>query len=320
MKNIVLSFAFFITVIGCGKNNNISPPSVIISQELSDLERQALIALYNATDGPNWNKNTNWNTAASVSDWEGVTVTNGRVTILNLWVNNMTGTIPPEIGNLTELTNLQFAINNLSGVIPPELGNLIKLEQLSLNDNNFTGNLPSQLGNLELLWNLDIKNNNLEGAIPPEFENLNSLRRIYLDNNSLVGTVPAGMPDINTLEIFSIRKNMFNFSSLENIHDDLINKIGPNNYYYSPQKDVDSPISLEVQEGESITLTSPSLNSPNNIYLWNKDGIVMEGATTKDFTITNATAADAGVYSVGANNSIVVGLRLNREPITLQTN
>jgi Leucine-rich repeat (LRR) protein len=68
----------------------------------------ALVAFYNATDGPNWTNNTNWLTG-NVEDWFGVNVTDGRVNLLEMQFNNVTGQLPEEIGELDALTVLILA-------------------------------------------------------------------------------------------------------------------------------------------------------------------------------------------------------------------
>ena len=66
------------------------------------LNREILVALYNSTNGPNWTNNTNWLTDAPLGDWHGVeTDENGRVTKLELGFNNLSGSLPPELGDLT---------------------------------------------------------------------------------------------------------------------------------------------------------------------------------------------------------------------------
>ena len=62
--------------------------------------------------------------------------------------NTITGLIPPEIGNLINLTHLELDHNFLSGPIPPEIGNLINLVQLELDHNNLTGSIPREIGQL----------------------------------------------------------------------------------------------------------------------------------------------------------------------------
>ena len=102
-------------------------------------DRDILVALYEATDGPNWKNAENWLTDVPLGDWHGVdTDAQVRVTRLQLSFNDLTGSIPRELGNLTSLTELSLRFNGLTGPIPRELGNLTSLTQLHLSQ--LTGN------------------------------------------------------------------------------------------------------------------------------------------------------------------------------------
>jgi len=90
-------------------------------------EREALIALYNSTDGANWKDNTGWlGPVGTECSWAGVSCTraDGNITSLFLQSNQLSGTIPSELGQLTQLTGLILQSNQLSGTIPSELGQL----------------------------------------------------------------------------------------------------------------------------------------------------------------------------------------------------
>ena len=122
-----------------------------------DLEtvRAALVALYEATDGPNWKRSDNWLTQTLVREWYGVQVDRetGAVDILDLADNNLTGSIPAELGDLTALRWLFLSRNYLSGPFPAPLGNLTNLEILGLSDNGLTGPIPTELMGLpRLRW------------------------------------------------------------------------------------------------------------------------------------------------------------------------
>ena len=119
------------------------------SHPSSQIDRQALISFYNATDGPNWKKNSNWLSDAPLNHWYGVTADpEGRVTSLDLWNNQLNGPIPAQIGNLSGLVLLELYGNRLTGEIPPELGNLTNLRWLGLVGNELAGEIPPDLGDL----------------------------------------------------------------------------------------------------------------------------------------------------------------------------
>ena len=85
-------------------------------------DRETLMAFYNAMGGANWADNTNWLSAALIGDWYGVTTdAEGNVTELNLRGNQLIGTIPHVLGDLTNLQVLVLWENQLSGEIPTEL-------------------------------------------------------------------------------------------------------------------------------------------------------------------------------------------------------
>jgi Leucine-rich repeat (LRR) protein len=115
----------------------------------ADAERDALIALYQATDGEHWTNNENWCSDKPVSEWYGITMKDGKVGEVNLFENNLKGELPKEIGNLTELTMLNLAYNELSGSLPDELYNLTKMEYLMLNHNQISGTLSEEIGNMD---------------------------------------------------------------------------------------------------------------------------------------------------------------------------
>ena len=139
-------------------------------------DRAALEALYDATNGANWSRNDNWKTDEPLDQWFGVrTEGDLRVAGLKLFVNQLSGTIPGEIGNLTRLTELGLSGNQLSGIIPGEIGNLTRLTILALGDNQLSGTIPGEIGNLTRLTELYLTSNQLSGTIPVEIWNLTNL-------------------------------------------------------------------------------------------------------------------------------------------------
>jgi hypothetical protein len=119
---------------------------------------------------------------------------------LFLLFNQLTGEIPPELGNLTNLRHLYLYNNQLSGSIPSSLGNLSNLTALSLEFNQFTGGIPPELGNLENLQDLRLRNNNLSN-LPGEIGNLINLELLYLNNNKLRGEIPTRLKNLTKMSI-----------------------------------------------------------------------------------------------------------------------
>ena len=126
-------------------------------------DRAALVALYEATNGPNWVDNDKWLTDAPVEQWYGVaTDGSGRVTSLALPGNGLSGAIPLVLGELGSLEHLDLGVrwdeasqerhnNQLSGTIPPELGQLFQLRFLNLELNQLSGTIPPELARLSRL-------------------------------------------------------------------------------------------------------------------------------------------------------------------------
>ena len=171
-------------------------------------DRAALVALYNSTGGTNWTDSTNWLSDRPLGEWYGVTTDDeGRVTRLNFWSNNLTGTIPTELENLSRLTFLSLAINQLSGEIPSELGNLTKIERLNLWANRLSGSIPTELANLSALLGLTLDHNQLSGVIPPELGNLLNLEQLGLGDNELIGSIPADLGKLSNLTTLWLDKN-----------------------------------------------------------------------------------------------------------------
>ena len=172
------------------------------------VDRAALVALYNSTDGSNWTRNDNWLSERPLDEWFGVsTGRNDHVVGLSLRGNNLVGEIPSELGNLSGLTLLLLGHNRLSGAIPPELGNLSSLEALDLWANQLNGEIPKELGNLSNLEWLDLDINQLSGTIPPELGNLSNLENLYLWANHLNGQIPAELGRLSNLESLDLSDN-----------------------------------------------------------------------------------------------------------------
>jgi len=174
----------------------------------------ALLALYNTTNGINWN--TTWNLNAPISTWHGVTMSADGCNVqeLNLSNNNLVGTISPEIGNLSALTRLLLHTNNLTGSISPEIANATELHQIWLFSNQLSGILPPEIGNLNQLTHLGLGGNQLTGSIPASYGDLSSLGFLALKNNNLSGCFDINLANICAAGINSRINSGNNFDAL----------------------------------------------------------------------------------------------------------
>jgi hypothetical protein len=135
---------------------------------VSSAEHNALVDLYNSTNGASWTNKSNWMVAADECTWYGV-VCNGDeghriVQALYLSGNNLNGILPGSLGSLASLQTLTLNGNQLSGSIPPELGSLASLQWLFLDSNQLSGSIPPQLGSLASLQILALAANQLSGG------------------------------------------------------------------------------------------------------------------------------------------------------------
>ncbi len=181
----------------------LGPAARIASAAIPAAERQALLDLYNATTGDGWTDSTGWGGGAgSECGWHGVRCNSGETTVvwLDLSDNNLVGTIPASIGNLTGLEVLNLSFNGISGTIPGEVGNLVNLTSLSLSGNQLTGAIPAELADLSALQRLALSHNELNGALPSWLGEMTGLTYINLGSNSFTGPIPEELGNLTHLE------------------------------------------------------------------------------------------------------------------------
>lgn len=103
------------------------------------------------------------------------------------------GTIPTEIGLLTQLTYLSLEGNGLGGSIPSAFGYLSSLTYLSLRENALTGSIPSSIGTLVELQSLTFYMNEITGTIPSSVADLTQLTFVSFDSTYLTGKIPSSL-------------------------------------------------------------------------------------------------------------------------------
>jgi len=249
-----------------------------------------LVELYYETGGANWT-NT-WDLTQPIDDWYGVFLDqNGCVIGLHLPNNNLQGSIPSELGDLSSLRGLNLSSNQLSGSIPPEIGNLTNLFFLYLD------------------------NNQLNGSIPPEIRNLKNLSFLWLYNNRLSGVIP----DFSTLTYpaqLYIWENKFSIQDIETNYDSNNSFFS---FQYSPQYygEVQSYI---VEPDTSLTLSLstplPGNNNQNVSYQWKKNGANLISQTNSTLALTNIQPDNVGKYTLHMTDPTrIPDLEVISEPI-----
>ncbi|SVB38706.1 uncharacterized protein METZ01_LOCUS191560, partial [marine metagenome] len=168
--------------------------------------------------------------------------------------NQFSGIIPPEIGSLTNLINLDLGGNQLSGEIPPEIGLLTNLNILDLAGNQLAGTIPPEIGELENLTELELGGNLITGLIPPEIGELESLTFLHLEYNQFTGPIPSEISNLSNLVWLNFVHNQLTGEIPESICDLNMNWSDPNNFNISEnQLCPPYPDCIAVYTGEQDT-------------------------------------------------------------------
>jgi Leucine-rich repeat (LRR) protein len=303
--------------------------STKLNAQVQTQDSLALVTLYDSTNGATWSNSTNWLSAEPVDNWYGVTVFGDRVSEVSLSNNNLTDSIPTEIGNLTGLTYLSLRNNNLAGTIPDTIGNLSNLTYLSLQGNDLSGTIPFTIGNLTNLTELHLAGNNLSGtipeaignlinltylallsndltgSIPDTIGNLINLTHLYLSHNSLAGTIPDVIYDLTNLVLLSLGYNYLIGGSLSSRIGNLTN--------------------LEYLQLESMSLEGPIPNEICNLIDLTQIGLGNNQNISGTIPANISNLANLEVLSL-YNNSLVrslpdsIGNLINLERLVLANN
>ncbi|RYR32801.1 hypothetical protein HN51_033047 [Arachis hypogaea] len=163
----------------------------LLSPKGINFEVQALMAIKASLVDPhgildNWDGD-----AVDPCSWNMVTCSPQSFVIsLGIPSQNLSGTLSPSIGNLTNLQSVVLQNNNITGPIPSELGKLSMLQTLDLSNNLFNGEIPQSLGHLRTLQYLRLNNNSFSGECPVSVANMAQLSFLDLSYNNLSGSVP----------------------------------------------------------------------------------------------------------------------------------
>ncbi len=119
---------------------------------VSEAECDALVSLYNSTNGAGWADHTHWLEKPDVCTWFGVGCGDGAVLRLDLGGNNLQGPLPNTLGSLKYLDSLMLGGNKLTGGLPPSLGSAAYMNVLDISQNaGLSGPVPMAYTGMHLL-------------------------------------------------------------------------------------------------------------------------------------------------------------------------
>ncbi|MGK2860057.1 MAG: leucine-rich repeat domain-containing protein [Thermoanaerobaculia bacterium] len=177
---------------------------------ISATERAALIAIHQSTNGASWTDDTGWLGAAGTEcSWAGVRCDEAQTTVTGLFLsrNNLTGTLPADIGAFPNLTELELWENPIGGTLPTQIGNLSKLTRMLVFDTSIGGTIPPSIGNLTALVSLFLDRGQFTGPIPSTIGTLSKLETLHANGNQLNGTIPSEIGQLSKLTQIDLSYN-----------------------------------------------------------------------------------------------------------------
>ncbi|KAM7473900.1 hypothetical protein LguiB_021143 [Lonicera macranthoides] len=128
------------------------------------------------------------------------------------------GTIPSELGQLTNLVFISLCVNNLTGTIPSSLFNISTITDFWMTSNQLIGTLPANIGlTLPNLQRISFASNNFHGEILGSFSNASQLQILQMPRNILTGQVPANLGSLQNLHVFNIENNLLGTNATDNL-------------------------------------------------------------------------------------------------------
>jgi Leucine-rich repeat (LRR) protein len=261
-----------------------------------------------------------------------------KLNFLSISVTQVSGSIPSDIFQLPNIKTLYIDSNpNLSGTLP--VIKLPKAELIFLGYNNLTGSIPvldcpnltdiylnfnkfssisSNLGNAPMLTAMPMEYNELTGEVPFSLFQFPNLRSLSLSNNKLSSIPPEVYNSSNVTELY-LDSNRFRFFELAHLNNDSFVDGG----LTAPQSKTDQEETIVGIKDTSTNLTmfTDGKFTPNDTFQWYKgispNGTLINGATSRVYTISNLNDTNAGNYYCISKNTQFPSLILEREPITL---
>jgi len=127
--------------------------------------------------------------------WDGFFDDKVPIHSLDLQANGLFGTIPNEIGLLTNIYGaIDLSTNSIEGSIPTHLGMLSKLQCMIIHTNELENELPTELGDMTNLRKFDVSGNSaITGTVPYSLRKWSKIEVIEVQNTNLTGGVPTAL-------------------------------------------------------------------------------------------------------------------------------
>jgi len=264
---------------------------------------------------------------------------------LYLFSNNFSGTLPESFSQFTKLRYFYVYDNQLTGMIPASYSALSEMLVFYGYDNKFSGTLPAGLfTSWTKLQILDLHNNTFSGDFPASIGSCTALTSITLNKNTFT-SLPAGLLNLSILATANFSDNELvsvpSFASqvnktkltlnLSNNHLDFpifepLVGSGIKSLITSPQKNVHEITSVKATQSTTLTIPGRAPGA-NSTIIWQKQqpggswsnvSSLNENATGQTFTRNAFTLDDEGVYRWVMTNSVVTGLTIQSDPITVK--
>lgn len=208
------------------------------NKDIAESQCDALVDLYEMTDGDNWNTNTNWldtslSSGSICGSRYGVNCYGpDGVSALDMMDNNLVGILPDTFGNLTWLELIRLEKNKLSGALPQSFSQLVKLKYIYLQQwdyysvaqnqrNQLAWDLFSFLANMSWLVDLFAPGCLFTGQLPIDIgSRFPNLINLDLGTNDFDGTIPSSIWDLTWLVWLRLTTNLFEWlipSSIGNL-------------------------------------------------------------------------------------------------------
>ncbi len=232
----------------------------------------------------------------------------GLVTLTNLAVSNnvtLNGSIPPEIGNLTNLTELWLNGNDFSGQLPESFGNLSKMKYLQLSMNRFTGPLPASMSSMKSMEWAALALNEFSGPIPSWFGDMPLLDSLWLYGNKFTGELPENLKNATSLVILDVHNNKLEGALplwLGSLNKLRTLRLGTNNFEGT------IPLSLQnLNNIKELDLSFTKLTGEIPGYLVNKTSLRRLAVNDANFrNLPNfSTRSDRSLLSIFVQNNAI---------------